>query len=220
MIIYPVYLVPCDFSEITDNALTFALDIAHANDGSVFLIHIVTDRKDKAKMTNRMNNLINKLPEEDQQRTTGRVIYGSIYEDIGKATELLRPAIVVLGTHGAKGLQNIFGSHMDKMISNSSSPLLITRGSGNSVSSINKIVMPVDFTKESLQITSFASRIAKKFNACIHLLAEHSSSEIHEDKTLNNQKIVKDHMENSGVDYKVVKLPGQASYEKEMLNYA
>lgn len=42
-------------------------------------------------MTNRMNNLINKLPEEDQQRTTGRVIYGSIYEDIGKATELLLP---------------------------------------------------------------------------------------------------------------------------------
>lgn len=80
--------------------------------------------------------------------------------------------------------------------------------------------MPFDFTKEILQITSFASRIAKKFNACIHLVAEHSSSEIHEDKTLNNQKIVKDHMENSGVDYKVVKLPGQASYEKEMLNYA
>lgn len=219
MISYPLYLVPNDFTEVSDNAMHMAMELAKANNGSIFMLHVVPDRKEKHSARKKMNEYIDGLDVEDQQRITGNVIVGNVYEDVGKASELLRPSLVVLGTHGATGLQNIFGSHMEKMITNSASPLLITRGP-HSINDINNIVLPFNFTKESLQITSFACEMAKKFNACIHLVAEHASVEIHEEKVRNNQAIVKRYMEDNQVAYSIVNLPKNKSFDEELLEYS
>ena len=47
MIKHPLYLVPFDFSEVSDSALRLAQDLAEANDGGVFLLHVVKKEKDK-----------------------------------------------------------------------------------------------------------------------------------------------------------------------------
>jgi hypothetical protein len=131
----------------------------------------------------------------------------------------LKPSLVVLGTHGAKGMQKIFGSHVEKMISNSASPLLITQGK-KAMEKINNIVMPFSFTRESLQITKFACSMAKKFDACIHLVGQHDNIEIHEDKIRANQNIVKQFMAENFVSFQIVDLPQELSYEQEMMDYA
>lgn len=219
MIKYPLYLVPFDFSEVSDNALNLSLDLARMNDGSVYLLHVVKSNPEKFKINHRFDVLVNKLSKDDRDLVTTNVIVGSIYEDVGRASVLLKPSLLVLGTHGAMGLQKVFGSHIEKMISNSPVPLLVTQGE-KSLDKIKNIVLPFSFTKESLKITRFAASMAKKFDACVHLVAEHDNNSMHEDQIKRNKIIVKQYMAENFVSFLIVDLPREKSFEHEMISYA
>lgn len=150
---------------------------------------------------------------------TERVLIGSLYDEIGKASDILRPSLIVMGTHGASGMQKIFGSHVEKIISNSATPLLVTRGDKH-MDKVDTIVMPFSFSKDSLQITTFAGTMAKKFGACIHLVAHHDNNEVHENAIQNNQTIVEGFMTENDIDFKIVTLPQEKDFDSELLDYA
>lgn len=215
----PLYLVPFDFTPVSENALELSLELARANDGSVFLLHVIKNKNEKARARLKFSKVIDALPASDQELITSNVVVGSLYDDVAKASELFRPALVVMGTHGATGMQKIFGSHVEKLIGNSSAPFLITRGD-KKIETVKRIVMPFNFTKESLQITTFAATMAKKFDACIHLVGDHDNRELHEEKINGNQTIVERYMTDNDVSFKIVDLPREKSFGKELMDYA
>ena len=216
---HPLYLVPHDFSEISNSATRLALDLAEANDGCAYLLHIVSKDSEKAEARRIFQNLVSKMSKEDQKRLTTKVIVGDLYEDMGKAGDLLKASLIVMGTHGAKGMQKLFVSHAVKMISNASTPFLITQGK-KKVEKINTIVMPFSFAKESIQIITFASAMAKKFKAKIHLVGYHDSDQWLEHKTQSNQLIARRHLTDQGVEHEIINLTKKESYEKELLVYS
>ena len=182
-----LYLVPFDFSPVSDNALELSLELARMNKGTIFLLHIVKHKADKPKIIRQFDGVLGKLSDQDKDRITTSILVGNnIYEEVGRAIDLLKPALVVMGTHGAKGMQKIFGSHIEKMISNSSAPILVTRGE-KKIENVKRIVMPFSFQRESIQITKFACAMAKKFDACMHLVGHHDNIDVHEEKVRTNQ---------------------------------
>jgi nucleotide-binding universal stress UspA family protein len=216
---HPLYLVPHDFSKVSKSATRLALDLAEANNGSVYLLHIVGKDAEKAEARKHFSELVADLNPEDQSRITTKVIVGDLFEDMGKAGDILKASLIVMGTHGAKGMQKFFGSNAVKMISNASSPFLITQGK-KKVKKIDSIVMPFSFAKESIQITTFASAMAKKFNAKIHLVGFHDSDKWLANKMQSNQLVVRRHLSEAGVEHEIVNLPGKKSYEEELMNYS
>lgn len=216
---HPLYLVPHDFSEISNSATRLALDLAEANNGSVYLLHIVGKDSEKMEARQTFTSLVSEMSEEDQKRITTKVLTGDLFEDMGKAGDLLKASLIVMGTHGATGMQKFFGSNAIKMISNASSPFLITQGK-KKVEKINTIVMPFSFAKESIQITSFAASMAKKFNAKIHLVGYHDSDQWLEHKTQSNQLVVRRHLSDQGVEHEIVNLELKDSYQEELLAYS
>ena len=215
---HPIYLVPHDFSEVSDGATRLALDLAEANDGTAYLLHVVSKTSDRIEARQLFKNLVSSMSSEDQGRVTTKVIVGDLFEDVGKAGDILKASLIVMGTHGAKGMQKLFGSHAVKMISNASSPFLITQGK-KKVEKINTIVMPFSFAKESLQIITFASSMAQKFKAKIHLVGYHDSDSWLNKKTQANQLIARRHLDEHKIDYEIVNLDREESYEKELLKY-
>ncbi|MFT5778145.1 MAG: nucleotide-binding universal stress UspA family protein [Crocinitomicaceae bacterium] len=216
---HPLYLVPFDFTPVSESAMRLALDLAEVNQGSVYLLHIVGKSSEKSDARNKFKETLDGLNEMEQKLTTTKVIVGDLFEDMGKAGDILKASLIVMGTHGAKGMQKIFGSNAVKMISNASSPFIITQGK-KSIDKINTIVMPFSFSKESIQISTFAGRMAQKFNAKIHLVAHHAKDEWIEHKTQSNQLVVRKHFADVGVECEIVNLPGVSGYEKELLDYA
>ena len=216
---HPLYLVPFDFTPVSESALRLAIDLAVANEGSVYLLHIVGKNSEKIEARNNFKNVISELRDSEKELVTSKVIVGDLFEDMGKAGDVLKASLIVMGTHGARGMQKVFGSNAVKMISNASSPFLITQGK-KTVDKINTIVMPFSFSKESIQITTFAARMAKKFSAKIHLVGYHDDDSWLENKTQSNQLVVRKHLTESNVKHEIINLPASSSYEKELINYA
>ena len=216
----PIYLIPYDFTPLAESALRLGLDLAEANDGSVYILHVVKKNAEKIQARTKFTALFNTLSKEEQAMTNTKVIVCDLYEDIGKAGDILKAALIVMGTHGAHGMQKVFGSHAVRIINSSSTPFLITQGKKR-IDKIKTLIMPFNFAKESIQITSFAAAIAKKFNATIHLVAYHDKDSVFEAKTKANQLIVRRALNEQKVKHEILNLPPSTKeYSKKVLDYA
>lgn len=215
----PLYLIPYDFSPVSESALRLGLDLAIANKGSVILLHVVKKNTEKSEAKVKFKQLVENLKTEEQALATFKVLVGDIFDDIAKASELLDVTLIVMGTHGARGFQKIFGSHAVKMISSSACPFLITQGK-KEIDKLKTIVMPFSFEKKTIQIASFASKMAKQFNATVHLVGYHDKDEWLEKHMKQNQMLVKSHLEGNGVECVIANIPIGSDYEKELMKYA
>ena len=113
----------------------------------------------------------------------------------------------------------MFGSHAQKMVEHSSSPFILIQ-EGQQRHDIKSIVFPFSFDRESVQITQLAASIAHQYDAEIHLVGyQHSDNWLLRDMKIN-EKVVHDHLTEHGIKHDTHILPGEKSYEEELLAYA
>ena len=140
-------LVPVDFSEYTDEIVTFAAEIARRFDASVHVIHVVPtmdyfapyESFMAAEYTETMQKgvkaEIDKKLDAVASRITGAAVTkairtGSASVEIIDYAESIGAELIVMGTHGRGGLEHIFmGSVAEKVVRKSSCPVLTIRPS-------------------------------------------------------------------------------------------
>lgn len=215
----PVYLVPMDFSTVSVEALTIAIGLAKHNDGTVLAIHITAKKSEKESAKEQFEKILNQLNETDKELVNHSIFNGSVYDDIAKAAEIIKANLIVMGTHGAKGMQKLMGSNALKIVSSTGTPFLIMQ-EGSSLKKIETIVMPFNFEKDSIQISTFAGFIAKQFNATIHLAGYHDEDKWLREKTQTYQTVIKRLFDENNVKYKIVNLKKDKVYINALIDYA
>lgn len=213
-----VIVVPFDFTSTTENALQYALNITDPID-QVILLHIVKSESVVGEMKTKLSAIIDALPEESKVRVSSEVIPGKLSEDINASAESLNADLIVMGTHGAHGMQKIWGSNALKVVSSSHIPFMITQGK-KTFSNISKIILPFSYAKETVQVAQFAASIANHYKASIDLIGYRDKDEGLIQNMKVNQTIMRRLLTEEGVDYSIASLPGKKSYEKELIAYA
>jgi nucleotide-binding universal stress UspA family protein len=152
-------LVPCDFSKPAVNAFRLALDIAQQSKGAIHLLNVVDlpVLHDTVLMPvlNFEQRLLKELREKAEQEfrkleekyNTGKikkivkVQFGATSRTILDYAEAESVDVIVMGSHGASGLREIFiGSNAEKIVRKANVPVLITKG--NTKAQVIDIVFP------------------------------------------------------------------------------
>jgi len=182
-------LLPTDFSDCAKSALELALAQARRHEAELHVIHAVVlglgafstfpDPSPEIlldKMEQIAKNQLDKLTDNIGKNVamTGKTIIGSSAQEIilnyAKENEI---DLIVLGTHGRRGLSHLFmGSVAEAVVRLAECPVLTTRvaaeeGSGQP---FKKILVPVDFSKASRDMIRAAQGIAERNGASITLL--------------------------------------------------
>ncbi len=214
-----LYIVLHDFTEIGDTALEYALHIANHVHTDIELLHVVNTSSKEEQAHKKLEEIIatKKLPEGCT--LTPVVKTGSYLDDMGKMAKSEHAQLVIMGTHGALGLQKLFGSHALKMIRTSDVPFLVVQ-KGTPLRNISKVIVPVDLTKESLQIVNIAGDMANIFGGEVHILWEDQNDERLSMTMKTRTHIVKNNYEERGVKAEFVKLSSKGSYIKKIEQYA
>jgi nucleotide-binding universal stress UspA family protein len=215
----PIYLVPCDFSDKFESALRLGIDLAIYNKGSVMSIHIVSKKSDKIEAKQKMKKVIAALKDEERELVEYRVLVGDIYDDIAKAAEVLNVAFIVMGTHGAKGMQKLMGSHALKLVNSTSSPFMITQGN-KYIDKMKNIVFPFSHEKESVQVAMFTAGIAKQFGSKVHLIGFHDKDSLIESKMKSNLMLLKNFFTEQKIDFVVADSDKSEDFVNELMTYA
>jgi hypothetical protein len=121
------------------------------------------------------DELVQKWAKEvDYPDVEASVRIGTIFEDIADFAAELHAKLVVMGTHGKRGMQKITGSWALKIISNSKVPFLVVQEK-TVPKSIENIVFPIDMQKESKEKLKITAYYAKVLNAKVHIFVRKSS---------------------------------------------
>lgn len=215
-----LFIVPHDFTSVGDAALKQALFIAKPRKTKIELLHIVSSKDKRAQAHEKLKSIISNLDlGVGDVEIKPLVKEGSIFDDIGKIAEDKEARLIIMGTHGAKGMQKLFGSYAIKVVTSTSTPFLVVQES-EPFKKIRTIVVPINLTKESLQIINVARDIALLFDSKIHLLGEKQSDARLAQQIKVRISLVKKEFQEKNVKSEIHVLEGSKSYQKKIMAFA
>lgn len=140
-------VVPVDFSSHTDKVVEYALSVADEFGAEVLFLHVVNDylghdmmlghpaflgmTKDlELQAKERMTNMVTDY-DGREQGVSGKVILGDAAPEIIKYARLQQADMIIIGTHGVKGLEKILiGSTADQVAKKAECPVLLFKPFG------------------------------------------------------------------------------------------
>jgi nucleotide-binding universal stress UspA family protein len=203
-------LVPTDFSEQADYALQFAVQLARKSGKTeVLVLHILEGLEQHSFNTmgevdmghgetevlmkelmkrskERLNDLINQ--EEFQGVSiTGRVDVGNPYKGISSEIARCKAELVVMGTKGASGLEEVLiGSNTEKVVRYSNCPVITLKASAE-LGKIKNIVFATNLTEDQSHVVQELKKVQELTGAALHLVKINTPNHFHTDKQMKDE---------------------------------
>ena len=228
-------LVPVDFSEISLNALHHAAQVAqHFNNDLVllsileddFLSNIFSFSKNDTKeslakeaLSSRLKEIAAKTKTEFAIECKTDVRSGKIYKTIIEAAEEHGCDCVIMGTHGASGVERVIGSNASRVISYSTMPVIVVKTDKNP-NAYRNIVFPLDLSVESKQKMKWAIHLGKAYKSTIHVLTYKVGDEFLNNKLEANLRQIGTIFDESGVKHDVTILENDTDFARKTLEFA
>lgn len=212
------YIVPYDFTPVTQKGLEYAIHLASKVGAEIKLLHIISDKKQLVAKKQELEKIISKISTPDNVNLSSIIHLGDYQTEIGKMAKKNDAQLIIMGTHGMRGFQKIAGSYAMKVVTNSECPVLIVQ-KNTVIKPIKQIAVPIDLTKESLQIINLAGDMAHIFNAKVQVIAEKQGDEMLTTKLKNRVGIVTKQYEERGVDAGINYVPKSGGYGKKIMQF-
>lgn len=163
-------LVTWDFSAVSYSALKHALKLAHIIKNNIVLFHVVKDPAEEESARKKMEETVEEIRKDFGEETGYFVRHGKIFKEISDfaSKEENKINFVVMGTHGMKGGQKLFGSWALKVVAGSSVPFIVVQEAPGK-DRYKDIVFPIDFKSENKEKLQWAIFLGKYLNSKIHL---------------------------------------------------
>ncbi|MBL7962819.1 MAG: universal stress protein [Flavobacteriales bacterium] len=215
-------LVPTDFTKVADCAMNHAMRLAQSTGAEVYLLHVVPKQSEVDEARQKLDLEIERARQwNDKAKVFKLVRVGSIYDDIGDAAAEIDAGLIIMGTHGMRGMQFITGSRALRVITNSKVPFIVVQERQIKDEGYDDIVVPLDLHKESRQKLTLVAAMAKYFGSRAHLLVPKEEDEFLHRQLENHIKFAENYLNERGVAHKAVIADADSSgFVKSVLRYA
>jgi nucleotide-binding universal stress UspA family protein len=179
-------LCPVDFFPASLRAVDYAIGLAQKYGAKLHLLHVVSPilySTEQYAFT--VSDIIDSMKKqsarkmkklERKARAAGLTIYtdvrtGEVKREIESAVRATKADILVMGTHGRRGMEKWFlGSVTERMLRRSPIPVLTLRGSKKARTTTTRILVTTDFSEGTDNALNYALSIARANKARLTLL--------------------------------------------------
>lgn len=188
-------LVPVDFSETSDTATTNAMMLAKLLKADVFLISVIEHSwfhyamlmethatpiilpDIDSAVTKKMNKIVEKMSKKFGIKPHVYIATGHVYKEILSFSEDNKIDLIIMGTHGVSGYNEMFlGSTAQRIVHLSEVPVLTMRNKFNNPIFKN-ILIPIDNSMHSREKVNIAITFGHLFGATMHIIGLPDSKE-------------------------------------------
>lgn len=212
-------LVTWDFTDVSEYALEHAIRISKIVDNNIALIHIIKRKSEADDAIQKMTEAAEKIQDKHGIKPTIIVKEGTIFTTIGEIATEIDANLVIMGTHGIKGMQKLTGSWALKVIVSSKVPFIVVQGPPGT-NQFNNLVFPVDFRLENKEKLSWINYLAKYYRSKIYIFKENITDSILKKRTNNNLIFAKKILDSKNINYEIVTAEGKESFPDETIKFA
>jgi len=211
-------IVPWDFSQVAENAFQHAVNISKALNRDILLLHIVAEKKDADVKQGEMEASSKKLGKEFGKKPHTLIVTGSIFHAIGETAKDMKAEMIIMGTHGMKGAQKLFGSKALKVVVSSRIPFLVVQDKPLK-DKIDTILLPIDFKRENKEKANWIYYLSRNFGSKFIILKSKAKDKGFKRKILSNIKYVETFLKGHDIQYEIVTSSGNQSFKKEIISF-
>jgi nucleotide-binding universal stress UspA family protein len=223
-----VILVPTDFTVVGQNAIDHAVSAGELLNFKVVVLHVI-NRETKALLgkdntEEAVEKKLKEIVKSIQAKTKIQVEFmyreGSIFDVIHQVADELKANFMVLGTHGKRGLQHLFGSFALKVITHSPVPVIVVQKRQIGPKGFRKIVFPIGLYTESRQQVFYAIVSSILFKSEL-MVFKQTSNQAADTTKLNiiTDQIEKEFKRNK-VKYTIYEAERHANFAAQLLDFA
>lgn len=195
-------LVPTDFTKVADCAMNHAMTVAGKTGAPVHILHVVEKQAHVEEARRKLDLEVARAKKwNDRVIVEPMVRVGSIYEDIGDAAAEVGAGMIIMGTHGMRGMQFITGSRALRVITSSSVPFVVVQERMIKDIGYRNIVVPLDLHKETRQKLTLVAEMAKTFGSKVHLLTPKEDDEFLHKQLLNSLRFADQYLGERGIEH-------------------
>ena len=224
-------VVPWDFTPVAEHALAHAVKISRMVKNDICLLHIV-DKAIKPQDEGQKKALLKSVADENAKKYSlvivPEIAKGTIFTAIAdfvnqkgvkEEDKKVEVSLVVMGTHGMKGMQKLTGSWALKVIVKSTVPFIVVQDPPVDQERYHNIVFPVDFKKENKEKTKMAIFMGKYFDSKMHILVTTATDANLIKKTKINLNFAIKYLIQNNIDYQIHEVP-KGNFAEQTLDFA
>ena len=212
-------IVPWDFSQVAENAFQHAVNISKILNRQILLLHIVSDEKSAGSKEEELVASSEKMGNEYGKKPHVEVVEGSIFTAIGDTAKEKKAEMIIMGTHGMKGAQKLFGSKALKVVVSSRIPFLVVQEKPVK-DTIDTILLPIDFRRENKEKANWIYYLARNFDARFVIFKSKARDKGFRRKVISNIKYIESFLKSHDVAYEIVTASGKQSFKKDIISYS
>jgi nucleotide-binding universal stress UspA family protein len=212
-------IVPWDFSDKAEFALEHAERIARTLDKNIELLHIVDKKHKMQGKESELEKVAQDALKKYGVKPSIKVIEGTIFSEISNYASDSKANMVIMGTHGIKGIQKFTGSYALRVLIGSKVPFIIVQDKPRSEEKLSNIVFPIDFRGENKEKLYWAIYLGKYFNSKVHLF-KYPVNDVSLQKKINiNLNFSIRFLIQNSLDYEIHNAPA-GEFGKETIKFA
>ncbi len=214
-------LVPVDFTKVSETAMEHAIIVAKTIDAEIHAIHIISNKAQIAEAKLKLDALRERTLNEKAIAIQTLVRIGNIFEDIDKAATELDASLIIMGTHGLRGMQFLTGGRALRIVTESSIPFIVVQERTIRPHGYHKLVVPMDLHKETKQKLSLVADMAEYFGSKVHLISPGETDEFLKNQLERNIIFAGEYLEGKNIPYEVQITESKSDgFVRDLLKYS
>lgn len=217
-----IVLVPTDFTEVGDNAISQAAEAAKFLHYKVVVLHVI-DKNTKAQLkkesldqtaiNEKLGHIVESIQSNYQIEAEGISREGTIFSTISDVAKDIGANLLYLGTHGKVGIQHLTGSYALKVVTSSPAPVIVVQKRSFD-KGYKHIVLPITSDSGPWEKTKWAAHIAKQFGSEIHIY------QMHGEQITDAVKQITDFFVKNDIKYTIRVAEKNTNFAKQVVDYA
>ncbi len=223
------YIIPWDFTPVAENALLYAVRFCKSSTAVSFieLVYVIqtgglfskgkmseADARDRFKVDQK------RILDEYGIEVKTVILEGNIFDTITEYATEFQADMVIMGTHGIKGVQKLTGSWALKVIAGSEVPFLVVQDKPVHRNIFEHMVLPIDFRDEEKEKIQWAIQIASRYGSKIHIIVPNTFDSGVLKKINFNLAFAKKHIEGYNIESEIHNAAKGKSFQEEIVNLA
>lgn len=212
-------LVTWDFTERSGFALEHGVNLAKQLNTTITLIHIVRKDKEVDAAQVKLDALADETSKKYEVKTDSIVPVGTIFTTISDVATDIHAEMVIMGTHGMKGMQKLVGSWALKVIAGSKVPFIVVQQPPTS-HGFEKIVFPLDFRKENKEKINHMYYIGRLYNSTFYIIKDKVTDKKFKKGIHSNLMFTEKFLRSNEIAYEIHTAPGKKDFTHETIDFA
>ena len=162
-------LIPTDFSSVATTAIAHAKKIAAIMKGEIIVLHVVGKDSQTEATHKKLNPIVDEIIASGIPAQS-KVVSGDFLKQVPAVAEIMEVQLIIMGTHGRRGIQHLIGSYAMKIITSSAIPFIVVQDR-KVPQKYENIVFPIDLSAETKLKLEMTASMAKHLGSTVHIFA-------------------------------------------------